>query len=100
MHGAVAFGDPGAASTVHAYSIDLAEIGHRAKPLGDLANLCDRRDIAIHRINRLETNELRAPRIGADQTVFEVVRIVMADDLIFGATVPDALDHRGVVGGI
>jgi hypothetical protein len=45
--------------------MDLVEIGHRAITLGDIANLCDWRDIAVHGVGRLETDELRPPRIGA-----------------------------------
>src|SRR6476660_2543171 len=79
MHRAVTFGDPTAARAVHANSMDLVEIGHRAIPLGDIANLCDRCDIAIHRIDRLEADELRPPRIGARQDAHTDRRAVPAD---------------------
>src|SRR4051794_8360279 len=71
MHCAVAFGDPIAARAVHANSMDLVEISHRAVALGDIANLCDGCDITIHRIDRLEANELRSPGIGTHQAVLE-----------------------------
>src|SRR4029077_13163162 len=98
--GAVPFSDPSAVRAVHADGMDLVEIGHRVIPLGDIANLYNWRDIAIHRIDRLETDELRLPRIGAYEAVFEVARVVVAEDLVLSATVPGALDHRGVVCGI
>ena len=72
--------------------MDLVEIGHRAIPLGDIANLCDGCDIAIHRIDRLEADELRPPRIGARQAVLKVDGVVMAENLVLGAAVPDTLD--------
>jgi hypothetical protein len=58
--------------------MDLVEIGHRAVPLGDIANLRDRCDIAIHRINRLEADELRPPRIGTHQAILKVDGVVVA----------------------
>src|ERR1700732_1859838 len=100
MHCAVAFGDPTAARAVTPTSMDLVEIGHRAIPLGDIANLCDGCDIAIHRIDRLEADQLRPPRIGAHQAVLKVDGVVMAENLVPGAAMADALDHRGVVSRI
>ena len=93
MHSTVAFGNPTASRPVHADRVNLVEISHRTVPLGDIANLCDRRDIAIHRIDRLETDELRLPRISAYQAVLKVDRVVVAENLVLGAAVPDALDH-------
>ena len=97
MHSTVAFGNPTASRPVHADRVNLVEISHGAIPLGHIANLCDRRDIAIHRIDRLETDELRPPGIGAHQAILKVDGVVVAENFVLGAAVPDALDHRGVV---
>ena len=93
MHGAVPFSDPSAVRAVHPDGMDLVEIGHRVIPLGDIANLYNWRDIAIHRIYRLEADELRPPRIGARQAVLKVGGVVVAKKLVLGAAVPDTLDH-------
>ena len=45
------------------------------------------------RIDRLEADELRPPRIGAHQAVLKVDGVVVAKDLVLGAAVPDTLDH-------
>src|ERR1700756_501517 len=82
MHDAVALGDTTATRTVHANGVDLIEISHRAIALGDIANLSNRRDIAIHRIDRLETDQLRTPRIGVDKAALEADRVVMAENLV------------------
>src|SRR5690242_8522989 len=91
MHCAVAFGNPTAARAVHANSMDLVEIGHRAIPLGDIANVCDGCDIAIHRIDRLEADELRPPGIGTHQAVLEVDGVVVTENLVLGAA--DGCEH-------
>src|SRR5260370_35507791 len=96
-HGPSAFGVSPAARAVHANSMDLVEIGHRTIPLGDIANLCDGCDIAIHRIGRLEADELRPPRIGAHQAALKVDGAVVAKNLVWCAALPDtlALDWHG-----
>src|ERR1700756_4844517 len=82
MHDTIALGNSSAARAIHANRVDLIEISHRAIPFGDIANLCDRRDIAIHRIDRLETDQLRTPRIGVDKAALEADRVVMAENLV------------------
>jgi len=64
MHDAVALGDAPATWAIHTHRVNLVEISHRAIALGDIANFSNRRDIAVHRIDRLETDQLRTPRIG------------------------------------
>ena len=75
----------------------FVEIGDRAELVGDIADLLDRRDVAIHRIDALEGDELGhfGPEFG--QLAVEVFRIVMRPDLVRSTAVPDALDHRGMV---
>jgi hypothetical protein len=51
MYGAVAFGNPAAGRAEYPNSVVLVEICHRAASLCDTANLCDRRDPSIHRID-------------------------------------------------
>ena len=56
---AIAFGDAAAARSVHADGVDLVEMGHRAVLLGEIGDLADRGDVAIHRIDQLEGDQLR-----------------------------------------
>ena len=94
---AVALGDTAAARPVHADRVHLVEIGHRAIAFGEIADRRDRRDIAVHRIDRFEGDQLGAVRSGTFQQGLEMIEIVMAEDLLRGAGTADALDHRGVI---
>src|ERR1700757_4100507 len=58
VHDPIALGDAAAAWPVEPDRVHLVKIGHRAKTLGDVANFADRGDVAIHRIHRLEADEL------------------------------------------
>src|ERR1700758_154344 len=97
MHDVVALGDATATWAIHTYRVNLVEISHRAIALGDIANFSNRRDVAVHRIDRLETDQLRTPRIGVDKAALEADGIIVAKYLVVSAAVPDSLDHRGVV---
>ena len=94
---AVAFGHAGAARAVHADRVDLVEIGKRAVAMGDVADLADRRDVAVHRIDRFEGHDLGRRRIGAGQQLLEMGHVVVAEDPAHRAGMTDAGDHRGVV---
>ena len=78
----------------------LVEIGHRAEAVGDVAEFADRRDIAIHRIDRLEAYELRPVGGDAVEQARQIGRVVVAEDVFLGAAVADAGDHRGMVEGV
>ncbi len=58
--------------------MDLVEIGHGAVRLGHVAELGDRRDVAVHRVDRFEGDELRELRIDEAELAVEVVGVVMA----------------------
>jgi hypothetical protein len=60
VHDPVALGDAAAARAVKPDGMHLIEIGHRAEVVGDGAEFADRGDVAIHRIDRLEADELGA----------------------------------------
>src|ERR1700732_91466 len=59
VHDAVALGNAAAARTVKPDRMHLIEISHRPETLGDVAQFADWRDVAVHRIHRLEAHELR-----------------------------------------
>ena len=75
----------------------LVEIGHRAIAVGDVAQLADRGDVAIHRIDRLEADELGPVRGHAVEQSCQIVWVAVAKDVLLGPAVADAGDHRGVV---
>ena len=97
VHQAFALGNAAAARTVHADGMHLVEIGHRAVLVGEIADFLDRRDIAVHRIDALEGDQLRRLRIGGGKLGFEVVEIVVPPDDALAVGIADAFDHRRMV---
>ena len=55
---AVALGNAAAARAVHADGVDLVEIGERVIFVGEVADRGDRGDVAVHRIDALEGDQL------------------------------------------
>ena len=68
--------------------------------MGDVADLPDRRHVAVHRVDRFEGHDLRRRGIGGAEKLLEMARIVVPEDFAGGAGVADAGDHRGVVEGV
>src|SRR6185312_2958128 len=68
-----------------------------AMALGHVAELGDGCDVAVHGIDALEGDELGAARVAAGEPALEIGGVVMREDLLLGAAVTDALDHRGMV---
>ena len=97
MHDAVALGDAAAARAVHADRMDLVDIGHGAVALGEIADLRQRRDVAVHRIEALAGDQLRPVGTGGAQQFFQMRHVVVAEDLALAAGLADAFDHRIVV---
>jgi hypothetical protein len=90
----------GNAATTRAVEPDrvhLVEIGHRPEMFGHIAQFADRRDVAVHRIDRLEADELWPVGRHPVEQSREIVRVVVMEDVFLGAAVADAGDHRGVV---
>ena len=100
MHRAVAFGNARAALAVKPDRVDLVEIGHRAVPLGDVADLRNRGEIAVHRIERFEGDDLGRVGVAFGEQPVEMARVVVAEYLLLRPAVADAGDHRGVVVGV
>jgi hypothetical protein len=53
--------------------MDLVDIGHGAAMLGEIGDLPDRGDVAVHRVKALEDDQLRAVP-GFDQQLFRSAR--------------------------
>ena len=64
--------------------------------VGELGDLLERRDVAVHREDRLGDDERRS-RPGLLQAPLEVVHVVVAVDEDLSARQPAAVDDRGVV---
>src|SRR3984957_20966189 len=81
-HYAVPFGDASAAHPVHANGMHLVEVGHRVIALREFAYPFEWRNIAIHRIDALEDDQLRAAGGCAREQLLQVLKIVVAPDLL------------------
>src|SRR5690606_7482757 len=100
VHQALAFGDAAAARAVHADRVDLVQIGERAVLLGYFDDLANRRDVAIHRIDALEGNDLRPVAADLRELPVEIGDVIVLEDAALGPRVANALDHRGMVAGV
>jgi hypothetical protein len=97
-HQAFALGNAAAARAVHADGMDFIEIGHAPYCVGEIADLLDRRDVAVHRIDRFEGDELWRTRVCCLSSLASRWSTVVAEDhLLHLRRVAHALDHRGVV---
>jgi hypothetical protein len=85
MHGAVTCGNAGAARAVHANRVDLVEIRHGTIAGGKVADPADRRDVATHRVQALEHDQLGTTRIGRCQQLLEVSNVIVPPDLLLEA---------------
>ena len=93
----VALGDAAAAQAVEADRVHLVEIGQRIVLLGQGHGAGQVGDVAVHGIDALEGNQLRRIDRRIDQHRFQMLQVVVAEDVPLGAAIADAGDHRGVV---
>ena len=78
MREPLALAQPPAARAVEADRMDLVDIGHRVVFFGELDDLGDRGDVAVHRIEALEHDELGPfDRFGGEQ-LLEMGDVVVA----------------------
>ena len=96
----VALGHAGAALAVHADRMHLVEVGEGAVAMREVADLADRRDVAVHRIDRFEGDDLGRRGIGRRQELLEMAEVVVPEDLAHRTGMADAGDHRGVIEGV
>ena len=74
----------------------LVDVGQRAELGGQVAHRLDRAEVAVHRVDALEGDELRGGGVLGLQERAQVGHVVVAPDPLLAAA-PDALDHGGVV---
>ncbi len=97
VHHPVALRDAAAARSVHAHRMHLVEIGHGAVAVGQIGNLLDRRDVAVHGIDRFKGHQLGPLRIGGFQQFLQMVQVVVPPDLFLRPRPAHPLNHRGVI---
>ena len=94
---AVAFGNATTARAVHADSMDFVEIGQRAICIREIANLGDRGDVAVHRIDAFEGDQLGRGRIDRSQQFLEMRYVIVAEDVPLAPRIADPRNHRRMV---
>ena len=97
VHHVVALSNAGPARAVHADRMDLVNVGHGVVALGQITDPGDWRDVAVHRIDALEYDQLWPVVSSAHQQLFQMSDVVVAPDQLGAAGGAHALDHRVVV---
>jgi hypothetical protein len=94
---AIVLGDPPSARSVEADRVYLVKIGQCVVALRHVAEGVNGGDVAVHRVDGLEADELRPVRVDRAQKAVEIRGIAVPENLFLGAAPPDSLDHRSVV---
>ncbi len=68
-----------------------------AVALGEVGDRFDRGDMAVHGIDALEGDELGRASRRLLEHLFEMLDVVVTEDALLAAAMPNALNHRGVV---
>ena len=77
--------------------MDLVHIRHGIVLLADSGDLADGRNVAVHRVQAFEHDELGAVVAGSDQDFLEMGNVIVAEDHLLAARAAHALDHGIVV---
>ncbi len=75
----------------------FVDIGQRVILFGEVADVVDGRDVAVHGIDGLEQHDFRRVAAVFLQQAFQMLKVVMAPDPLRSAALADALDHGVVV---
>src|SRR3954449_6002139 len=82
---------------VHADRMDFVEVGQSVVLVGEITDLGDRRNIAIHRVDALERDELRRVWPRLPEQFLEMLQIIVAENALLACGALDPRDHRGVI---
>ena len=93
----VALRNATATRAVHADRVDFVEIGQRAVAIGQVADVGDRRDVTVHRINAFERDQLGRLGVRLKQQLLEMGEIIVAEHPLFAAAILDSRDHRRMI---
>src|SRR5690606_5035681 len=83
VHQPFTLADAAAARAVHAHRVHLVDIGEGVELVGKVGELFDRRDVAIHRIDRFEDDQLGAGLARDGQQDAKVSDVKATEDLLF-----------------
>lgn len=75
----------------------LIEVGESTVTPGECADIVYRSDVAFHRVDRFEGDDLRPLRSDKAKLFLKIGEIVMTPDELLAAGLPDPLHHRGMV---
>ena len=78
-----ALSDPSSPRAVQANRVNLVDIGERIVSLGQLHDLADRSDVAVHRIKAFENDHFHAIATRLDQQLLEMRDIIVPPDFLF-----------------
>ena len=70
---------------VHADRMDLVEVGQRVILVGEVADRGDRRDVAVHRIDAFERDQLGRLGIFGGEQLLEMLEVVVPEHALLAA---------------
>jgi hypothetical protein len=76
---------------------DFVDIGEGVVLFRQVADGVDRGDVAVHRIDAFERDQLGQGRVGFGQQLFQMFQVVVTEHALFRAGIADAGNHAGVV---
>src|SRR6266404_2382131 len=85
VHHALALGDAPAMGPIHSDRMNLVDVSQRTIPLREIADLMQRRYIAVHGIKAFAQDQLRSVRCYRAKQLLEMPHIVVAPDVPFCA---------------
>src|SRR3546814_19513806 len=77
--------------------VEFVAMGERILLFGKIADRVDRGDVAVHRIDAFERDQLRGVGIVGGEKFFQMRKVVVAPNALFAAGIADARDHRRVI---
>ena len=80
--------------------MDLVDIGHRPVTFGEIGDLADGGDVAVHGIEALEDDQLGARRIRGGEQLFEMGHVVVAENDLVATRTAHPFNHGIVIEGV
>ena len=73
--------------------MNFIDIGHGAELVGQIGDRFDRGNVAIHRIDGFEHDQLGALFACRGEQVAQMVEVIVAENLLFHTRLPHTLNH-------
>ena len=77
--------------------MDFVEIGEGVIFVGEIADRSDGRDVAVHRIDAFESDQLGRFGVFGRQQFTQMIDVVMTEDALLAARIANSRNHRGVI---